>query len=89
MGMTTSSSTSSTTSESILRLRCVLQRVGLSRSTLYHMVAAGQFPSAVALGERAVGWRASDIDAWLASRPATYQPDIGRWRQSPASPTTE
>jgi prophage regulatory protein len=42
--------------------------VGLSRSTLYAMMAEGTFPKPVRLGRRAVGWRASDVNAWLAAR---------------------
>jgi prophage regulatory protein len=42
--------------------------VGLSRSTLYAMMAEGTFPKPVRLGRRAVGWRASDVAEWLAAR---------------------
>lgn len=41
---------------------------GLSRSTLYAMMADGSFPKPVKLGKRAVGWREVDIAAWLESR---------------------
>lgn len=41
---------------------------GLSRSTLYAMMAEGTFPKPVKLGKRAVGWREADISAWLDSR---------------------
>lgn len=54
---------------SILRRPQVQQVVGLSRSTIYAKVAEGSFPRPIKLGKRAVGWRESDIDAWLASRP--------------------
>ena len=57
---------------SILRRPRVEQVVGLSRSTLYAKVADGSFPPPIKLGKRAVGWRESDIDAWLASRPPTH-----------------
>jgi prophage regulatory protein len=52
----------------ILRRPEVEQTTGLSRSTLYAMMADGAFPRPVKLGKRAVGWRASDITAWLESR---------------------
>jgi prophage regulatory protein len=52
----------------ILRRPQVEQATGLSRSTLYAMMADGAFPKPVKLGKRAVGWRASDIAAWLESR---------------------
>jgi prophage regulatory protein len=49
----------------ILRIRTVLDRTGLTRSTLYRKVAEGSFPRQVAISRRCVGWRASDLDAWL------------------------
>jgi prophage regulatory protein len=52
-----------------LRLPKVRQRTGLGRSTIYRLIARGQFPSAVQLSPRAVGWHKADIDAWLVSRP--------------------
>ena len=41
---------------------------GLSRSTLYAMIAEDEFPKPIRLGKRAVGWREADIAAWLESR---------------------
>ncbi len=55
----------------ILRLGDVLARVGLSRSTVYQRMSAGDFPAAVQLTPNAVGWRSDDIDAWIESRPKT------------------
>lgn len=52
----------------VLRLPDVLKAVCLSRSTLYLMVSEGRFPRPIKLGGRAVAWRESDVDAWLASR---------------------
>ena len=40
----------------ILRLPTVLDRTGLSRSTVYQRVTEGRFPRPVSLGARAVGW---------------------------------
>lgn len=47
----------------LLRLREVLRRVPVSRSTWYAGIAQGRFPRPVRLGARSVAWRASDIDA--------------------------
>ena len=58
----------------IQRLPEVLARVGLSRSTVYDMQARGTFPKAIQLGSRAVGWRSTDIDTWLASRVPCDEP---------------
>ncbi len=52
----------------ILRMPEVLERVGLSRSTVWRLAQADQFPKPVKLGGRAVGWIEEEIDAWIASR---------------------
>lgn len=52
----------------ILRRPQVEQIIGLGRSKLYAMIRDGSFPKPVRLTEKAVGWRASDVAAWLASR---------------------
>ncbi len=52
----------------VKRLNSVKSMVGLSRSTIYALMAAGQFPKSISLGERAVGWLESDIQAWIDSR---------------------
>ncbi|MFC7517274.1 helix-turn-helix transcriptional regulator [Herbaspirillum sp. GCM10030257] len=54
----------------ILRLPDVIARTGLRKSSIYNAIKAGQFPSHVSLGLRAVGWRSSEIDAWIESRTA-------------------
>lgn len=54
----------------IKRLNGVKSMVGLSRSTIYTLMAAGKFPNSIPLGERSVGWLESDIDAWIDSKMA-------------------
>lgn len=56
--------------ERILRRSVVQDRTGLSRSTIYAMMAAGSFPRPIPLGLRAVGWAESEINAWLEARKA-------------------
>jgi len=60
-------------SERILRRPAVENITGLGRSTIYDWMAKGDFPKSVKLGARLVGWRESDVTAWLESR----QPNIG------------
>ncbi len=55
-------------SKIIKRLNGVKVMVGLSRSTIYSLMAAGKFPKSIPLGERSVGWLESDIQAWIDSR---------------------
>jgi prophage regulatory protein len=52
--------------EKILRLPNVLDRTGLSRSTVYLRVTEGRFPRPVSLGARAVGWIETEVEEWIA-----------------------
>jgi prophage regulatory protein len=55
----------------ILRLKSVLERTGLSRSTLYRKIQDRTFPRALRISARCTGWRESDIEAWLRN-PESY-----------------
>jgi len=55
-------------SNRIYRRPDVEKMIGLSRSTVYLMMAEGTFPKPVKLGKRAVGWHEHDVLAWIASR---------------------
>lgn len=46
----------------IIRLRTVLARTGLSRSTLYRKIAEGTFPAQIKISINGAGWRESDIN---------------------------
>ena len=50
----------------IIRLRTVLDRTGLSRSTLYRQVDLGTFPAPVRIGDRCTGWYESAVDRWIS-----------------------
>ncbi|WP_135382101.1 helix-turn-helix transcriptional regulator [Vibrio tasmaniensis] len=52
---------------SIIRLPELLRLTGLSRPTIYRRMNAGTFPKQIMLGERAVGWRAHEVNHWLES----------------------
>ncbi len=52
----------------ILRLPEVLSLIKLSRSTLYAMLARGDFPRPVKLSIRARAWRRSEVEKWLRER---------------------
>jgi len=53
----------------LLRMPAVIRHTGLSRSTIYRLMAARHFPTPVKLAGRAVGWRKSDVDRWSQSLP--------------------
>lgn len=52
----------------VLRFKDLQRRLALSRSAILSRIAAGDFPPAIQLGPRAIGWRQADIDAWVESR---------------------
>lgn len=54
----------------VLRLPAVLQRIKLSRTSVYRLESENRFPKRINLGAgHAVGWYAHEIDDWLATRP--------------------
>jgi prophage regulatory protein len=62
----------------ILRLKSVLERTGLSRSTLYRKIERGTFPKRVQISERCIGWREADVERWLRN-PVCYSGlNVGR-----------
>lgn len=58
--------------EKIIRLKTVLARTGLSRSTLYRMIGNGSFPRQQRIGVQATGWYQSEVEQWL-SNPSGYR----------------
>ena len=53
----------------LMRRDEVEERTGLARTTIYRKMRAGTFPLPLKISERAVRWRASDIDQYIESRP--------------------
>lgn len=51
-----------------LRLSEVLNRTGMSRSTLYEQISAGSFPKPVKVSSRTNGWPDNEIAEWIAER---------------------
>jgi prophage regulatory protein len=54
-----------------LRRPAVEAMTGLARSTIYDLIARGEFPRPVKLTGKAVAWPESAIADWLASRRTT------------------
>ena len=57
------------TADRLLRRQEVERRCQLSRSTIYRLMRAGQFPEPIRIGPRAVRWSQQEIDAYLAGCP--------------------
>lgn len=55
----------------LIRLPLVEDRTGLGKSSIYAGVKNRTFPAPVRLSARAVAWRESEIDQWIAARTAT------------------
>ena len=49
----------------LIRIKEVMERTGLGRSTVYKYMNLGLFPKSVNLTSRAVAWVESEVDAWI------------------------
>lgn len=52
----------------VLRLKEVILRTGLSRSTIYKFMQEKSFPKQINLSARSVGWVEMEIEMWIQSR---------------------
>jgi prophage regulatory protein len=57
----------------IIRLRTVLERTGLSRSSIYRKIAEGTFPAQIKISINGAGWHESEITRWV-DNPAKWRP---------------
>ncbi|HMS20367.1 MAG: AlpA family phage regulatory protein [Sphingomonadales bacterium] len=64
-------------SEKIIRLKTVLARTGLSRSTMYRKIKEGTFPCQVRISIHGAGWRESAINCWIDD-PVGYRNESAR-----------
>ncbi|MBD3821176.1 MAG: AlpA family transcriptional regulator [Thiotrichales bacterium] len=53
----------------VLRLPAVIEKTGLSRSSIYRLIQEGKFPPPVKLSARASAWFDDDINEWLNALP--------------------
>ena len=51
-----------------LRIDEVIDKVGLSRPTIWRLERAGEFPKRRQLGKKSVAWLEQEVEEWLASR---------------------
>jgi len=52
----------------ILRLDEVEAKSGFKRAHIYSLMKKGEFPHALRLGVRAVGWNSTEVDLWISER---------------------
>lgn len=51
----------------LLRIEEVAQLLGCSKRHVRNLCRAGRMPPRIAISERLIGWRESDLEAWLQS----------------------
>ena len=51
-------------------MAAVIERTGLSKSTIYFLLANADFPKRIQLGLRSMGFLESEINDWLEARAA-------------------
>ncbi len=59
----------------IIRLKSVLSRTGLTRSTLYRKIAEGSFPAQIKISVNGAGWHEREIARWIED-PASWRPQL-------------
>jgi prophage regulatory protein len=75
--------------DKILRMRTVLERTGLSRSTLYRKMRDGTFPNQIRISEHCRGWRESAINRWMADPVSYTHEDAGRTPNAGGAPARQ
>lgn len=58
--------------DSLLRVKAVQARTGLSVATIYRRESEGSFPKRIAISRGCVGWYESDIEDFVAN-PFNYR----------------
>ena len=61
----------------LLPTAVVLDRLSISKSHLYRLINAGEFPKSVPVGKMRRGYLESDVAAWLAERIAMRDAGVG------------
>jgi len=52
----------------ILNAKQLVNKIGLSRTTIWRMENRGEFPKRIALSPRRIGWIVEEIEEWLMTR---------------------
>lgn len=51
-----------------LKLKEVMSKTALGRSTIYNYISEERFPKSISLGARSVAWNEEEIDEWMLDR---------------------
>jgi len=52
----------------LIKLKEVIEKTSLGRSTIYEFMTKGRFPKQVSLGAKSVAWLESEVDDWIMDR---------------------
>jgi prophage regulatory protein len=52
----------------LIKLKEVIEKTSLGRSTIYEFMTKGTFPKQVPLGAKSVAWLESEVDDWIMER---------------------
>ena len=58
----------------IYRISDITEIYSMSRSSVYRAMAEDNFPRAIKLTSRSIGWWRESVEAWFATRPAGIAP---------------
>lgn len=61
----------STSELRFIRIREAIKKTGLSKSSIYDLMAQGRFPQTVRLSSRSVAFVEAEIDDWMKKRIAS------------------
>ena len=60
-------------SNKVIRLPVVIDKTGLSRSSIYLRMSKGEFPKSISLGDRAIGWLEISVEKWIDEKIAASE----------------
>ncbi|ENO00516.1 MULTISPECIES: AlpA family transcriptional regulator [Pseudoalteromonas] len=52
----------------LIKLKEVIEKTSLGRSTIYEFMTKGTFPKQVPLGAKSVAWLESEVDDWIEDK---------------------
>ncbi len=61
-----------TTRDPLVTIQDMLQRLKISRTTLYRRVKSGRFPPPIKKNGRTLGWREQDLEYWKQILPPSF-----------------
>lgn len=64
--------------QTIRRRHDVEAQTGLPKSSLYALIAKGDFPKPIKIGARAVGWLDRDVNAWIEKQVAASRGEVAK-----------